>query len=127
MLAFVFLWANADQLPTIELGWQLPQITFVAQGAGPFRLLSGSAKKAQRVNFPSRLVSDNNTIEVVKLLPAITIKRDLSLSSEEDEAVDKYSWRTLLLWLVLLIGVFIMGVMTYKLARSMGEDENKKP
>ncbi|MBL1431997.1 MAG: hypothetical protein COC09_09420 [Gammaproteobacteria bacterium] len=113
---------QADQLPKIEFGWQPPQITFIAQGSAPFRLVAGSAVAIKRIPFPNHLVFDKS-IEAVEILAKITTDKKSS-ADEEIMPVKTYNWHTLLLWLVLIIGVTIMAVMAYQLAKKMGSDNN---
>lgn len=118
---------SKDQLPKLELGWTPPKLTFVAQGAGPFRLLAGRDHATQKVGFPAQLRSLESSSEKVSLLGPTR-----KVSSEEDETLqnsprqepvsNSINWGKLALWSILLLGVSLMLYMAYKLMSTMKKE-----
>lgn len=111
------------QLPEIEIGWRPSQVTFIAQGAGPFQLLAGSSERANQQAFPPQLLSANEDIEIVELaspIASVDIESPPASSLDEKTSFDR---NKMLLWLTLLIGVVLMATMAYRLSKKMKADD----
>jgi len=110
---------GTTQLPKIEIGWRPSQVTFIAQGAGPFQLLAGSSEVPKKQVFPPQLLSLNEEIEVVGLVsPASSVDIEPPQTSDLDEPTF-VNRNKILLWLTLLIGVVLMATMAYQLSKKM--------
>ncbi len=112
-----------NQMPLLELGWQPPVITFIAQGSGPFYLLAGNAQIPQKISFPAQISSLDKNTELVNLIETNTISNESPASSDEQAMNTQTNWGKILLWIVLLLGVAIMSFMAYQLARKMREEK----
>ena len=110
---------GTTRLPKIEIGWRPSQVTFIAQGAGPFQLLAGHSKVPTKPAFPPQLLSLNDNIEIVELVsPASSTDIEPQSTSSQDEP-RLFNRNKILLWLTLLIGVVVMATMAYQLSKNM--------
>jgi len=110
---------DTSQLPEIELGWRPSQVTFITQGAGPYRLLAGNLEVPKKQNFPGQLLSLNEDVEFVELLtPGLRGDIELSPAGKLDTP-EIFNLNKILLWLVLLAGVVLMATMAYQLSKKM--------
>jgi len=110
---------DSSQLPEIEIGWRPSQVTFIAQGAGPFRLLAGSPEVPKKQNFPGQLVSLNEDIEVVELITPALLDTIESQPTSKQDAPTSFNLKKILLWITLIIGVVLMATMAYQLSKKM--------
>jgi hypothetical protein len=125
---------NESRLPIVDFGWQADELVFLAQGEPPFTLLVGSEDEK---NNDSRLHSVAFPVEVLRptgqnqpVQPErVGIKQvptaDTIDSTKEIDA-EKTPWSKILLWLVLVDGIFVMGFMVYKLMKKMKQKNNMK-
>ena len=109
----------ATQLPKIEIGWRPSQVTFIAQGAGPFQLLAGNSEVPKKQAFPSQLLSLNQDIEIVELLSPSSSSDVESTPTSGLAEPTLFNRNKILLWLILLIGVVLMATMAYQLSKKM--------
>ena len=107
------------QLPIIEIGWRPPQVTFIAQGAGPFQLLAGNSEVPKKQAFPPQLLSLNEDIEIVELVSSASSVDNESLPVSGEDEPTSINLNKILLWLILLIGVVLMATMAYQLSKKM--------
>ncbi|NOX27565.1 MAG: DUF3999 domain-containing protein [Gammaproteobacteria bacterium] len=118
---------TASQLPVLELGWTPSRITFIAQGAGPFKLLAGSTTIPGKAVFPAQFASLKNEAENVELLTSSSmIKEDLS-SSDKPVTTSPSKLNEALLWVILLVGVALMALMAYQLSKKMKSGQGVMP
>lgn len=106
---------SREQLPLIEFGWQPRQITFLAQGEGPFQLLVGRDKPALRPQFPRHLLELAASAHSVELLPATSTAVTAAAQSAQVNAAENL-WEKALLWSLLCVGVGLMLTMAYRLS-----------
>lgn len=111
-----------SQLPLVELGWIPSQITFVAQGAGPFMLLAGSSTIPKRQAFPEQFTSLNKEAENVELFKMGSMTNEELLSDKKTVTASSYKLNEALLWVVLLLGVALMVLMAYQLSKKIKSD-----
>jgi hypothetical protein len=118
---------NESQIPIVDFGWQADELVFLAQGEPPFRLLvvSDNKKVVNSVSFPLEVLQVSSQNEP-RQLERVEIKRIPILNSIENVkemaaqiGTKKTPWLTIFLWLVLLIGISLMGFMAYQLAKKM--------
>jgi len=110
---------DSSQLPEIEIGWRPSQVTFIAQGAGPFRLLAGNLEVPMKQNFPGQLVSLNEDIEVVELITPALLDTIESQATSKQDTPGLFNLKKILLWITLIIGVVLMAAMAYQLSIKM--------
>lgn len=108
------------QLPTVEFGWLPRQVTFVTQGAGPFRLLVGRDEPAPRPEFPSHLFDATATVQAVELLPNASVSAaPQPLENGAQTGPEGVVWSKVLLWLLLCSGAGLMLTMAYRLSKKL--------
>lgn len=110
---------NSSKLPEIELGWRPSQVTFIAQGAGPYRLLAGSLKVPKKQSFPAQLLSLNKDIEVVELTSPALLNNIESQAMSKPGEPSLFDLNKILLWLTLFMGVVLMATMAYQLSKKL--------
>jgi hypothetical protein len=110
-----------SQLPVIHMGWKPPQVTYIAQGNGPFYLLAGNTVVPKGLSSPSRAIPLNEDIELVKL-SAPKPPVNLAPISADDDNSPSYNLTKALLWLTLAMGVLLMAIMAYQLSKSITRD-----
>ncbi|WYD79996.1 MAG: DUF3999 domain-containing protein [Candidatus Electrothrix gigas] len=111
------------QAPILELGWLPGQLLFLAQGEQPYTLAYGRASlKATRYQVDQLLRAVDPQREK-KLVALAQVGPEKILGGRERLVVaqeaQELPWRRWLLWLVLLAGVLIVGMMAFKLYREM--------
>jgi hypothetical protein len=102
--------------PRLVVEWVPHEIVFVARGAGPFYLAYGSSV-AQLAAVPLAMLPRN-----VAIAPA-------SLADPESSGGDSlllpsgghFSWKTPLLWSVLIAGAALLGWMAYRLSKDVSK------
>lgn len=110
---------NVSQLPTIKLGWEATQITFITQGSGPFRLRAGKAEKVTPIRLPTYFLNYDHDPEVVTLFAETGSEINSPLPASTATPSKNTHWSRFLLWSILLLGVLLMGYMAYQLAKKM--------
>jgi Protein of unknown function (DUF3999) len=118
---------TVSQLPVVELGWTPSRITFVAQGAGPFKLLAGSTTILGKPAFPAQFSSLHDEAENVDLLMLDSINRAALSTSDKPLTTSPLKLNEMLLWIILLVGVAFMALMAYRLSKKMksGQERGK--
>jgi uncharacterized protein DUF3999 len=117
------------KLPMLEIGWQPQLLTFAAQGEPPFRLAYGSARIGT-----DRLRDDSIAVSLamlekqqIKPLPATA---GASVESGGRRAlrqqISPTTWKKLLLWVALLLGVALLARMAWHLGWELGLDNTQK-
>jgi Protein of unknown function (DUF3999) len=110
-------------LPTLVAGILPEDLLFVARGPGPFRLLYGNTTATALAVPQSSLVAttaDASPGEAV--LPQATSLDSPVVSGGDGRLVPVapgIDMKRLLLWLVLILGVGVLGAMTWKLSRKL--------
>ncbi|CAK8724674.1 DUF3999 domain-containing protein [Candidatus Electrothrix laxa] len=112
--------SGIHQAPTLELGWLPRQLLFMAQGEKPYTLAYGRAGLGAAHSQVDRLLKAVDPQSAKKLVaPAQAGPQKILGGEARLEAEKKLPWRRWLLWVVLIIGVLIVGMMALKLYREM--------
>ncbi len=112
----------SSQLPVIHVGWKPSQITFIAQGTGPFYLLAGNTIAPKGIKNPGWVVSLNKDVELVGLHSSVSPVHSASSTTGGDSESTPYKLNEILLWAMLTIGVLLMALMAYRLSKTMKND-----
>ncbi len=105
--------------PSFRIEWVPDEIVFLKQGATPFLLVYGQAGLQGRqwpmTELLSRLGNDSNLDSVPGVsLGAVTTLGGQARLNPPPQPVD---WQTVLLWLVLVVGVGVVGFFASRLLR----------
>jgi uncharacterized protein DUF3999 len=106
--------------PLLKYAWRSNDLYFLARGNGPFILAYGNANVNKSMQTSSKLmsiISRQSHAEMVATAIAsqeIILKGDLALVAKKE-----LPWQRILLWLVLVMGVFVIAVMVFRLIRQM--------
>jgi hypothetical protein len=108
--------------PQLEVAWQPQSIIFAARGEGPYRMAWGNAEA-----IPAHL-------SLAALMPGYRSDSEYSLPLAETGEVTRqtvtppsafskltksFTWKQAVLWLVLLVGVGLLGMMAWRLNTQM--------
>lgn len=108
----------AEQMPQLELLIPQHELYFIANGQAPYSLVWGNATAAAPGVSMQRLLKkikqDSDDVEQVY------IQREF-VNDTQDTASHALPWKTIVLWMVLVLGVAVVTVMAYRLKRDMGE------
>jgi len=112
---------DPETSPALRLGWRPDRVLFIAQGAGPWRLVAGSAADAAS-DFPQvRRFSDpgmRKLLEAAGPVGGAALGARMELGGASSLAPSRTpEWRRWLLWLGLAAGVLLVGGMAWRLAR----------
>jgi hypothetical protein len=108
--------------PVLEIGWIAHTLVFAARGAGPYRLVYGSAQ-ARAAAYPiTSLVpdyGDGSSDAVRNLIGAATLGNATTAGGEAQlrPQIDVKRW---VLWGALLTAVLLLGLMAYRLWQQIG-------
>ena len=112
-----------DVAMQLEVGWRPDSLLFLAQGQSPFTLATGNANDADE-QFPQhriygarslvKLSEDNGGVLAAALGPRYVLGGPARLIS-----IRPFNWRTIVLWLGLLLGVAFVGFMASKTVREL--------
>jgi hypothetical protein len=113
----------ADIELQIEVGWRPDKLLFLAQGQPPFTLATGSADDETN-QFPQhRIYGDRSLAALAESnggVVAASLGPRYQLGGPERlVATRAINWRTLLLWLGLILGVVFVGFMASKTIREL--------
>jgi len=121
-----------SQLPQISAAWRSNKVLFIAQGNPPFTLAFGNpnvlpAKNSDLNNLIQSLQESGSTVDAVNLM-------SIEEGAQSFTRDGKSGWKKIALWIVLLLGTLMMGLMAYRLYKQMGveteqetKQETKKP
>lgn len=109
-------------LPQLEVGWQPHRLIFAARGEAPFRLAYGSARTGQVSLGDSTIAAGLEGWEKQQIKP-LPAQAGVSLESGGRQALRQRiagaTWRKVLLWGALLLGVLLLARMAWKLLQEM--------
>lgn len=108
--------------PMLEIGWAPHTLVFAARGAGPYRLVYGSAQ-AKAAAYPIQsLVPDygDGSSEAVSKLIGTAALGDATTAGGEARLRPQVDLKHWTLWGVLLAAVLVLGAMAYRLWQQMG-------
>ena len=101
-----------EQVPSVKIAWHPVIVTFLAQGNPPYQLFLGNAAVA-----PSNAMLSpelNNNAETVNALTVRSVEHTAE-PTEPARVLSRLNWQKILLWLLLCVGVLIIGLMVYQL------------
>ncbi len=109
--------------PRLRLGWEPERLIFVAQGEGPFELVTGRALD-QADGFPQeRLFGDP---AIFRMLERGSVAGEATIGSRQPlagpdalAADDRVFWRTVLVWAALIGAVLVVAWLVLSLLREM--------
>lgn len=116
-------------LPAMELGFIPHTVLFMAQGEGPYTLAYGSGmaeigvKGENSMNTFLSVMDDDMKKNIVK--DAVLVKK-IDLGGEKQLKIQKKpSYRTIVLWIILLSAVLLCGYMAHSLYKQMASDSER--
>jgi hypothetical protein len=112
--------ASSALAPVLEVQWRAAQLVFVARGEAPYTLAFGNAR-ASGVALPvSTLMPDYERLAELRLPEARAgAVAEGPRASRWDRLVGELDARRLALWVILVAGVAVLGVMAWRLSRQM--------
>ena len=113
----------ADVTLQLEVGWRPDKLVFLAQGQSPFTLVTGSAND-KLSQFPlDRIYGDRSLAALAESnggVVAASLGPRYALGGPDRlVATRQINWRTLALWLALVMGVVFVGLMASKTIREL--------
>ena len=110
-------------VPSLKVGWLPDELVFLKQGDPPFTLAYGQADVTGRQWPIDDLLRRLETTDDLDELPIASLSEPQVLGGAdrligEPAPVD---WRTMMLWLILLIGVGVIGALAWRLARQVDD------
>ncbi len=110
---------DIDEVPVLRFAYRPEQFLLLTHGPGPYRIVAGS-RVAQRDHYPlDILISQVKQNQGRDWKPTgVSLGKALKVHVNMQEASKiPTDWRTLFLWLVLLLGVGVVVLMVLKLLR----------
>jgi hypothetical protein len=109
------------EAPTLEAGWVPDALVFAARGEPPFQLAYGNREARPAAHAIETLIPDVEAITVsnTRILEPRTLGGDARL-------VEGTDWKRWSLWASLLLGVVILGLMAWRLARQMDTESGSR-
>ncbi|MDU9050945.1 MAG: DUF3999 domain-containing protein [Candidatus Electrothrix sp. Rat3] len=112
--------SGIHQAPTLELGWLPGQLLFLAQGEKPYTVAYGRAGLGAARSQVDRLLKAVDPEREKKLVaPAQAGPQKILGGEARLQAAEELPWRRWLLWVVLVSGVLVVGMMALKLYKEM--------
>ena len=116
----------ATARPEIGLSWQADTLIFLAGGTPPYQLAIGRSD-ARNATQPLTQVAPGFRVEELRQLPLAGVGEPIPVNPAAKQAIqtaaqragEAAQQRTLALWGALLLGVAILGAMTWKLVRDL--------
>ncbi len=110
-----------NQLPDIRIAWPQRQLIFLAQGKAPFTLAYGNPTVGP--------ISDLGLAQLIQGIDRTGVKPEAVLLGKAHRveayhpavAETQVPWKTIGLWLVLLLGTAVLGYMALSLYRQMND------
>ncbi len=114
---------SPNQLPDIKLGWIPKQLYFLAQGNEPFTIAFGNPNIK-----PAHNNGLNDLINSIKQSKANIDQVQIEAITSHNKTFKSNSelpWKQIVLWIVLILGTLLMGLMAYRLYQQMNEDKKQ--
>ena len=106
-----------DGVPILQIGWPPQKLVFAARGAGPFQLVYGnSAAKAAMFPIDSLIPGYKTEAEFKVRTASLGEQVTLAGAARLRAQTDYKKWT---LWGILILGVFVLAAMAYRLARQV--------
>ncbi len=105
--------------PSLRIGWLPDELVFLMQGNPPFTLAYGQADISGRQWPINDLLARLETAQDFDLLPLATL-REPEILGGSTRLIAKpapIDWQTIILWLILVIGVAVIGALAYRVVR----------
>lgn len=121
---------TGNRKPTLQLGWQPNELLFVGRGTSPYLLAFGSGKVAMQERAASsgmllQMLQDKSHSQVAGIA-RLGKKINLGGAQALQSPVKPPPWKKWLLWLILLLGVGLLGYMARSLSKEMTAAEEKR-
>jgi len=115
---------GGSEPPVLELGWLPGELVFMAQGDEPFTLAYGRAGLARARYEVDRLLAALDPLREKKLVGEARVGKQILLGGEDMlvPAVE-IPWKRWLLWVGLILGVLVVGIMALQLFREMQREK----
>lgn len=117
---------QSNRTPSLELGWTLAELLFVARGPAPFTLAFGSGRLGdEAVHSATGMILETVSAreEQAQLIKPASLGDRIELGGKSalQTPPPPLPWKRWLLWAVLCAGVFLLIVMVRHLLREMGK------
>ena len=120
-------------LPRLRVTWEPRLLVFVARGDGPFTLAFGHAKYAPadfRIEALIPGLSENKPVAVAEAAlgpidAASGAAKPRGTADALYESLSGEQGRRWLLWAVLIVGVAILAVMAWRMAKGLGDSQRR--
>jgi len=108
-------------IPVLQLGWIPHELVFVARGEGPFTLAYGSAVVGTSKQPLDAMLGVFGKEKEKIFLKKARIEKEIVLGGEDCLIPPEppLPWKQWILWAVLVVGVAVLGVMTWRLFKQM--------
>jgi hypothetical protein len=112
-------------VPVIQVGWLPQKLVFAARGTGPFQLAYGSSA-AKPAAFAIDAVIPGYKSDAPFAVEAASLGEPVALAGPARlrAAIDYKKWT---LWIILIVGVALLGFMAYRLARQVSHAAPQSP
>ena len=106
-----------EGVPIFQIGWPPQKLVFAARGAGPFQLVYGNSTAKAAVFpidslIPGYKTYAECTVRSASLGEQVTLAGAARLRAQTD-------YKKWTLWGILILGVFVLAAMAYRLARQV--------
>ena len=106
--------------PVFKYAWSNNELYFLARGQGPFILVYGNANMDDGYIPPTSLKNIINQDKKTGMVAEAFIGQEMILKGDAAFVVKQVlPWQRIILWMVLVIGVFITAFMVYRLAKQI--------
>jgi hypothetical protein len=105
---------------SLRLGWRPIEVLFIDQGHGPYLLAYGNPRLAPPSESVATLVDDLERRGLAAKDP-LQLGPTRALGGEARLRPEGPGWKTVTVWLVLVAGVVLLGLMARVLYRELGE------
>jgi hypothetical protein len=115
-------------IPVLQLGWIPHELVFVARGEGPFTLAYGSAVVGTSKQPLDAMLGVFGKEKEKIFLKKARIEKEIVLGGEQCLIPPKppRPLKQWILWAVLVAGVFLLGIMVWRLFGQMNTSGNKE-
>jgi hypothetical protein len=111
---------GASTPPALEVTWRGVQIVFVARGEGPFTLAFGNAKAAAVALPVTSIIPEYQRYAELRLPEAkVGAIATAPPPTEWEKLTADVQPRRVALWVILLLGVAVLGFMAWRLSRQV--------
>ena len=109
--------------PQLRLGWIPEQLFFIAQGEAPFTLAYGSARVGPSDTPLGQLLNLDKIQNQQQLIKAAQLGSRIELGNKDKlkPARPPTDWKQIVLWLVLILGVAVLGFMALRLYKQLDQ------